>query len=291
MPCRCNNNWCGNHTRRKRISSFGFRDDIETRHCKQEDKTRCQVQTRRRQCALLSLVQGSRFRATSDAQYPRLIRDQSWRIDYPQDSPRSVDPGKTDRGSVVRSVGPPCTGVSTYGRRDPEQQLSEHSEEGIGGTFQYRSYENAELVSSKQLTTFSDHRFPLSAPDHISLPQYVEYLQAYVDRFALGPRIKLGCPVTSITPLEKTPDSKWRHRVKYVDRKNDSKERTLDCSHVAICTGLHVEPNVPSIPGIQNLRGEAIHSSQYKGRAQLTGQDVLIMGCGETGMGTEIPND
>lgn len=56
-------------------------------------------------------------------------------------------------------------------------------------------------------------------------------------------------------------------------------------------TGLHVEPNVPSIPGFENLRGEAIHSSQYKGRAQLTGQDVLIMGCGETGMGTEIPND
>lgn len=51
-------------------------------------------------------------------------------------------------------------------------------------------------------------------------------------------------------------------------------------------SGLHVEPNVPAIPGIQHLRGEALHSSQYKGRAQLAGQDVLIMGCGETGMGT-----
>lgn len=174
------------------------------------------------------------------------------------------------------------------------------SEEGIGGTFQYRSYENAELVSSKQLTTFSDHRFPLSTPDHISLPQYVDYLRTYVDRFALGPLIKLGCPVTSIAPLEKSAESKWKHRVKYIDRKNGNKERTFDCSHVAICTGrmkvhitmslltlpgLHVEPNVPTIPGIEYLQGEALHSSQYKGRAQLAGQDVLIMGCGETGMG------
>lgn len=39
------------------------------------------------------------------------------------------------------------------------------------------------------------------------------------------------------------------------------------------------------IPGIENLNGEAFHSSQYKVRAQLTGQDVLVMGCGETGMG------
>lgn len=113
-----------------------------------------------------------------------------------------------------------------------------NSEEGIGGTFQYRSYENAELVSSKQLTTFSDHRFPLSTADHISLPQYVEYLRSYVDRFALAPLIKLGCPVTSIAPLEKSVGSKWKHRVKYLDLKNDNKERTFDCSHVAICTGM-----------------------------------------------------
>lgn len=54
--------------------------------------------------------------------------------------------------------------------------------------------------------------------------------------------------------------------------------------------GLHVEPNVPFIPGIENLKGEALHSSQYKGRAQLTGHDVLIMGCGETGMGMGRPD-
>lgn len=112
-----------------------------------------------------------------------------------------------------------------------------HSEDDIGGTFRYRSYENAELVSSKQLTAFSDHRFHLSAHDHISLPQYVEYLGSYIDRFALAPVIKLGCPVASITPLDTSPDHKWKHRIKYIDGKNDKKERTFDCSHVAICTG------------------------------------------------------
>lgn len=159
------------------------------------------------------------------------------------------------------------------------------SEDDVGGTFQYRSYENAELVSSKQLTTFSDHRFPLSTPDHISLPQYVEYLRSYVERFGLEPLIKLKCRVTEITPL-KSSDTKWKHRVKYQDGQHGGRERTFDCSHVAICTGLHVEPNIPSIPGIENIKGEAYHSSQYKRRSQLTGRDVLILGCGETAMGT-----
>lgn len=162
-----------------------------------------------------------------------------------------------------------------------------HREDDVGGTFQYRSYENAELVSSKQLTSFSDHRFPLSTPDHISLPQYVEYLRSYVDRFGLGPLIKLGCRVTQIQPLEKSSDQKWKHRVKYVDKQQGGRERTFDCSHIAICTGLHVQSNIPNIPGIENVKGEAYHSSQYKQRSQLTGRDVLILGCGETAMGKD----
>jgi dimethylaniline monooxygenase (N-oxide forming) len=163
--------------------------------------------------------------------------------------------------------------------------LKPNSEDNVGGTFHYRGYENAELVSSKQLTSFSDHRFPLETPDHISLPQYVDYLHSYVERFALEPFLKLGCPVTSIEPLEKTTDQKWKHRVKYTDKHNDNREGTFDCSHIAICTGLHVEPNIPTIPGIEHIKGEVFHSSSYKKRSQLTGRDVLVMGCGETAMG------
>ena len=167
--------------------------------------------------------------------------------------------------------------------------LTSQSEDNVGGTFHYRAYENAELVSSKQLTTFSDHRFSLDTPDHISLPQYVDYLHSYVDKFALEPLIKLGCRVTSIEPIAKISDQPWKHRVKYVDKHQGDKERMFDCSHVAICTGLHVEPNVPTIPGIENVHGEVFHSSQYKRRSQLTGKDVLIMGCGETAMGKYPP--
>lgn len=138
-------------------------------------------------------------------------------------------------------------------------------------------------MSSKQLTAFSDHRFPLDSPDHISLPQYVDYLKSYVDRFDLALYIKLGCRVINITPLD-SRDQKWKHRVKFIDGLT-SKELRFDCSHVAICTGLHVEPNIPLIPGFENVQGEVFHSSRYKARSQLAGRDILILGCGETAMG------
>jgi dimethylaniline monooxygenase (N-oxide forming) len=146
-------------------------------------------------------------------------------------------------------------------------------------------------VSSKQLTAFSDHRFPLDSPDHISLPQYVLYLESYVNHFRLAPHINLHCRVVSVTPLdgEGSKDNKWRHRVKYVANGND--ERAFDCSHVAVCTGLHVQPDIPSIPGIEHINGEIFHSAQYKHRSQLAGRDVLILGCGETAMGKLKPSD
>ena len=159
-------------------------------------------------------------------------------------------------------------------------------EPSIGGTFKYRSYENAELVSSKQLTTFSDFRLPLDSPDHISLPDYVEYLKSYIEHFGLWAHINLGCRVDSIK--RRSEDSKHRYRVTYSRRIDGTSKavepETFDCSHLAICTGLHVQPNIPQIPGIEFLQGEAFHSSLYKNRSQLQDHDILLLGCGETAM-------
>lgn len=57
-----------------------------------------------------------------------------------------------------------------------------------------------------------------------------------------------------------------------------------DCSHIAICTGLHVEPNIPPIPGIENIKGPVFHSADYKTRSQLADRNVMVLGCGETAM-------
>lgn len=162
-------------------------------------------------------------------------------------------------------------------------------EADIGGTFNYRSYQNAELVSSKQLTTFSDHRLPLDSPDHISLPEYVEYLRSYVAKFNLDAHLKLNSPVLRVERL--SDDSGWKHRVKYLNQtgSGNKKEQYYDCSHIAVCTGLHVEPNIPTIPGIEHIKGDVFHSSLYKDRSQVAGRNVLILGCGETAMGKFLP--
>jgi dimethylaniline monooxygenase (N-oxide forming) len=67
---------------------------------------------------------------------------------------------------------------------------------------------------------------------------------------------------------------------------------------LALCTGLHVIPSIPIIPGIEHVLKRrsseetqansvlhaVYHSVDYKGRSQLSGRRVMILGTGETGM-------
>ncbi len=148
-------------------------------------------------------------------------------------------------------------------------------------------------MSSKQLTSFSDFRLPLEHPDHLTLPEYVEYLRAYTREFGFEDRIHLKCKVTKI---KRASGSRRGHDVEYIDSsKPDAPQvKTIWVQYVAVCNGLHVTACIPNIEGIENVlnsneavidgfKREVYHSSEYKCRAQLAGRRVMILGTGETG--------
>ncbi|BGP13776.1 hypothetical protein JCM10213v2_001714 [Rhodosporidiobolus nylandii] len=157
------------------------------------------------------------------------------------------------------------------------------AEEKIGGTFRYRAYEAAELVSSKQLTAFSDFRFPPEQGDHVSLPEYVSYLERYADRFALWKGIRLSSRVVSVRR-----GAGGKGHIAEVQKAGEEGTTQYHSTHLTICTGLHVIPQIPAIPGLDHVRNhphkEVLHSSEYKEREQLKGKRVMILGTGETGM-------
>jgi dimethylaniline monooxygenase (N-oxide forming) len=57
------------------------------------------------------------------------------------------------------------------------------------------------------------------------------------------------------------------------------------CDAIAICSGLHVLPNIPRIKGIERVP-IVMHSSEYKLKSQFgIDKNVMILGTGETEMG------
>ncbi|KAM0298665.1 hypothetical protein ACHAPM_008087 [Fusarium culmorum] len=150
-------------------------------------------------------------------------------------------------------------------------------EDEVGGTFTKRTYEDAELVSSKYLTCFSDWRADLEDPDFLSAERFIRYLKEYADHFNLWPEISLSTPVTSIRRGQA-----GGHIVHY--RGPDGIEKTWECDAVAVCSGLHVTPNIPDVPGIDKVK-IVKHSSQFKKRDEFPqGSQVVVLGTGETGM-------
>jgi dimethylaniline monooxygenase (N-oxide forming) len=77
------------------------------------------------------------------------------------------------------------------------------------------------------------------------------------------------------------PDVKGGHIVEYIQA---GKKLEYVCDAIAVCSGLHVTPNIPTIKGLENVPA-VIHSSEFKRRRQFgVDKDVLIVGSGETGM-------
>eukprot|EP00127_Corallochytrium_limacisporum_P001559 Clim_evm12s66 gene=Clim_evmTU12s66 len=167
-----------------------------------------------------------------------------------------------------------------YGPNDIEVVIYEVESE-LGGTFRYRTYEGGELVSSKQLTSYSDFRFPLEQNDHVPVEVYVDYLLAYAKTFNVYDKIHFRTEVISVRKHLSTQDSNSIYRVR--TRGVDGVEREQIFDAVAVCSGLHFYPYIPKIPN-NNYDGQVIHSSDYKQKSEFHGKRVLIAGTGETAM-------
>jgi len=145
----------------------------------------------------------------------------------------------------------------------------------VGGTFENKSYKNARMVSSKHLTLFSDFRRP-DAEMHMSLDDYVKYLEEYTAHFGITGLIRTS---TTVLSVRRNQDG---YIVEMSD-KGDSKPWEEKYDAVAVCSGVHNVPRVPHFPGQESFEGTILHSSEYKDPAQLRGKRVLVIGTGETG--------
>ncbi|KAF9769751.1 hypothetical protein IL306_012791 [Fusarium sp. DS 682] len=151
------------------------------------------------------------------------------------------------------------------------------AEAQVGGTFSYRVYEDAELVSSKYLTAFSDFRLPDDAPDFVTPEVYVQYLKDYATHFGLWPMIECN---TKVEKVRRGPNNIGH----VISLRGERGPFDWECDAVAVCSGINVNPVMPYIEGIERVPA-VIHSSQLKSRAQFgENTNVYIMGAGETGM-------
>ncbi|TPM46176.1 NAD(P)/FAD-dependent oxidoreductase [Mesorhizobium sp. B2-2-3] len=131
-----------------------------------------------------------------------------------------------------------------------------------------RHYERVHLHTTKRYSSLPFVPFPRHYPRYVPRDLFVEYLDAYAQRFDLRPRF--GEAVRAIGRQGRS----WGV---------EATSGTVRASHVVIASGYNAEPLMPAFAGAGSFKGKSLHSADYRNNTPFAGQSVLVIGMGNTG--------
>ncbi|ARP71654.1 NAD(P)/FAD-dependent oxidoreductase [Streptomyces pluripotens] len=134
-----------------------------------------------------------------------------------------------------------------------------------------RHYDRLHLHTTRRLSALPGLAIPRRFGRWVSRDNVVRYLENYAEHHEL--EIVTGVEVHRV---ERTKDGTgWLLHA--------SGGRELTGSAVVVATGYNHTPRVPDWPGRDGYGGEFRHASDYRNAAPYAGQDVLVVGSGNTG--------
>ncbi|KAI4364142.1 hypothetical protein MLD38_020273 [Melastoma candidum] len=140
-----------------------------------------------------------------------------------------------------------------------------------------RSYDRLHLHLGKEFCYLPYMPHPSSTPRFMSKDVFIDYVNLYVDRFGIRPRY--GRSVVSATYDEGSGE--WKVEAENVV----TREMEVYVSRfLVVATGENGKAVVPKIDGLESFEGKTVHSSEYKCGKEYRGEDVLVVGCGNSGM-------
>jgi thioredoxin reductase len=137
----------------------------------------------------------------------------------------------------------------------------------VGASWE-RHYDRLHLHTDKAHSNLPHQPMPKEYPRYPSRDEVVWYLQDYASRQDLQP--VLGVDVTAV----RREGDGWRV---------EGTGRAWEAPFVVVATGVNGEPHRPSWPGFESFEGPKVHSAEYKNGAEFAGQDVLVVGFGNSG--------
>lgn len=146
----------------------------------------------------------------------------------------------------------------------------------IGGTWRDNRYPGARLDTPSRMYT---HLFGVGYPypNQYALQDANQgYLQWIADEFDLREHVRLGTEVTSLTWDEAT--SEWS-----VLAIRDGRPLTLRARAVISSVGFLSQPNIPSLPGLEEFEGDWFHTARWPEDFNAHGKRMAVVGTGCTG--------
>ncbi|XP_051903059.1 uncharacterized protein LOC127588393 isoform X1 [Hippocampus zosterae] len=138
----------------------------------------------------------------------------------------------------------------------------------VGGTWRYQErvgpdvrcsmYKNLRTNLPKEVMMFPDFPFDPQLNSFLSHQDVRRYLEDYCRRYRIRPHIKFRSAVEEVKPVAMTTEdaengTRTTWEVTACDASGCRTTATFDA--VFVCSGHYSEPNVPSVPGLENFKG------------------------------------
>ena len=175
----------------------------------------------------------------------------------------------------VVGAGPAGLAVAAALRARGLQAVVLDREPAVGSAWR-RHYDRLHLHTPRELSALPGLPIPREMGRWVARDDVVRYLELYAEHHRLD--VRLG---TGVRRLDRGEAGGW--------------SLTLDDGSVAtapyavVATGFNHTPREPALPGRETFTGRVLHAADYRSGAAFAGQDVLVVGTGNTG--TEIAVD
>lgn len=150
----------------------------------------------------------------------------------------------------------------------PHVVLFERADE-VGGVWRENRYPGAACDVESHLYSLSFAPNPQWSRRFSPQAEIGEYLRGLVDRFSLGPHLRMGHTVRRAT---------WDEAAAYWTVETDRGTWTADV--LVAAPGALAEPKLPDLPGIETFRGPAFHTARWDEGVDVDGKRVAVVGTG-----------
>jgi putative flavoprotein involved in K+ transport len=180
--------------------------------------------------------------------------------------------GKNDYDVIVIGGGQAGLSMGFYLRRAGLSYVILDAQKRAGGAW-LQGWNSLRLFSPAQWSSLPGWLFPGKPERYPTRDEVVSYLEQYEERYKLP--ILRPVHVTTV----RRPDNE-ETSARFVI---ESSVGNLSARAVVSATGSWQKPYIPVYPGQQKFTGTQIHSAHYRSPEEFAGQNVLVVGAGNSG--------
>ncbi|GAB4847742.1 hypothetical protein Ancab_026804 [Ancistrocladus abbreviatus] len=178
---------------------------------------------------------------------------------------------------MIVGAGPSGLAVSACLKEKRISNIILEKDESFAPLWKKRAYDRLHLHLAKEFCSLPLKPHSASAPTYMNKDEFIKYLNDYVSYFAIKPHYSECVFSTSYDESEQ----RWT----VIAQHTKSREvHGYSSKFLVIASGENSKSYIPHIPGQLNFEGISLHSSQYKSGSNFRGKDVLVIGCGNSGM-------